>query len=182
MSPFTPPAVLTTHRLRLEPLGPEHLEGSWRALLNPESMRLTGTHTEFTREQVQAWLAGVAGTDGRADWAIITIEDGEHIGEVVLNDYDADNRSIGFRIALNANRNFGQGYGTEATRAVVDYAFEVIEVHRIGLEVYAFNPRAQRAYEKCGFTVEGRLREALHWDGQWIDAVVMGMLSTDPRV
>ncbi|MFP5316417.1 MAG: GNAT family N-acetyltransferase, partial [Actinomycetes bacterium] len=85
------------------------------------------------------------------------------------------------RIALNADARFGQGYGTEATRAVVGHAFDIIGVHRISLEVYAFNPRAQRVYQKVGFQVEGRLRDALHWNGEWIDAVVMGMLKTDPR-
>jgi RimJ/RimL family protein N-acetyltransferase len=178
---ITPPPVLKTARLRLEPLGPEHLEGTWTALQNAESMRLTGTHTAFTRAQIQEWLAGLATMDGRADWAIILEQDGTHIGEVVLNDYDPDNRSIGFRIALNADSRFGHGYGTEVTRAVVAHAFDVIGVHRIGLEVYAFNPRAQRVYEKCGFRVEGRMRDALLWNGEWIDAVVMGMLSTDPR-
>jgi RimJ/RimL family protein N-acetyltransferase len=144
-------------------------------------MRLTGTHAQFTRPQVEAWLAGLAATEGRADWAIILCADGTHIGEVVLNDYDAENSSISFRIALNADSRFGQGYGTEATRAVVDHAFDDIGVHRIGLEVYTFNPRAQRVYEKVGFQVEGRLRDALRWDDEWVDAVVMGMLASDPR-
>lgn len=182
MSFFTPPPVLTTPRLRLEPLGLQHLEGTWAGLQNPESMRLTGTHARFNRPQVEEWLAGLAATDGRADWAIVLASDGSHIGEVVLNDYDGDNSSIGFRIALNADARFGQGYGTEATRAVVGHAFDVIGVHRISLEVYAFNPRAQRVYQKVGFRVEGRLRDALHWNGEWVDAVVMGMLKTDPRL
>jgi len=43
--------------------------------------------------------------------------------------------------------------------------------------VYAFNPRAQRAYEKAGFVVEGRRREALRWDGEWVDAIVMSVLA-----
>lgn len=181
MSFFTPPPILTTPRLRLEPLGPQHLEGTWAGLQNPESLRLTGTHARFTRCQTGEWLARLATIDGRADWAIVLASDGSHIGEVVLNDYDEDNSSIGFRIALNADARFGQGFGTEATRAVVGHAFDVIGVHRISLEVYAFNPRAQRVYQKVGFRVEGRLRDALHWNGEWIDAVVMGMLKTDPR-
>lgn len=180
-SPFTPPDVLSTPRLRLEPLGPEHFEGTWAGLQNPESRRLTGTHATFTRPQIEQWLDGLAERDGRADWAVIQVEDGAHIGEVVLNDYDGDNRSIGFRIALNADNQFGRGYGTEATSAVVGYAFDVIGVHRIGLEVYAFNPRARRVYEKCGFRVEGRQREALYWDGEWVDLILMGMLASDPR-
>ncbi|NJC21623.1 hypothetical protein BJ994_000699 [Arthrobacter pigmenti] len=54
MSCFTPPATLTTARLRLEPLGPEHSEGSWAALQDAETMRLTGTHQQFTKPQVEA--------------------------------------------------------------------------------------------------------------------------------
>ena len=53
-----------------------------------------------TLEPGEEWLAGLAATDGRADWAIVLASDGSHIGEVVLNDYDEDNSSIGFRIAL----------------------------------------------------------------------------------
>ncbi|CAM5295092.1 RimJ/RimL family protein N-acetyltransferase OS=Leifsonia shinshuensis OX=150026 GN=HNR13_002579 PE=4 SV=1 [Leifsonia shinshuensis] len=140
-------------------------------------MRLTGTHATFTEDQVQEWLAGLAALDGRADWAILRTADGVHLGEAVLNDLDADNRSAGFRIMLGSPHWFGSGYGTEATRAVLEHAFGTAGLHRVELEVFAFNPRAQRAYEKAGFVVEGRRREALHWDGEWVDAIVMGCLS-----
>jgi RimJ/RimL family protein N-acetyltransferase len=172
-----PVPTLHTERLTLAPLGPEHAEGTWASLQEPESLRLTGTHATFTREGVERWLAGLAGQDDRADWAILLRETGEHIGEVVLNELDADNRSAGFRIALGSPRWFGQGYGTEATRAVIDHAFRAVGLHRVELEVYAFNPRAQRAYEKAGFVVEGRRRDALLWDGEWVDAIVMGCLN-----
>lgn len=180
---------LTTERLRLVPLGPEHFEGTWASLQEPEVMRLTGTHTTFTPDRVRGWLAGLAETEDRADWAILrtdgdghtsrddqTGRPGEHIGEVVLNDLDPGNRSAGFRIALGSPRWFSRGYGTEATRAVLGHAFGALGLHRVELEVYAFNPRAQRAYEKAGFVLEGRRRDALLWDGEWVDALVMGCL------
>lgn len=165
-----------TERLRLEPLGPEHLPGAWAALQEPEVLRLTGTHARFTRDAVRTWLAGLASRPERADWAIIARDDGRYLGEAVLNDLDTDNRSAGFRIALGSPSLFGRGYGTEATRAVLDQAFRA-GLHRVELEVFAFNPRAQRAYEKAGFVVEGRRRDALLWDGDWVDAIVMGCLS-----
>ena len=171
--------VLETERLRLVPLGPEHFEGTWAALHEPESMRLTGTQGTFTQEGVRAWLARLADQEDRADWALILRGSGEHIGEVVLNELDEDNRAASFRIALGAPRWFGQGYGTEATRAVVEHAFTSAGLHRVELEVYAFNPRAQRAYEKAGFTVEGRRRHALLWDGEWVDAILMGRVAGD---
>jgi ribosomal protein S18 acetylase RimI-like enzyme len=48
---------------------------------------------------------------------------------------------------------------------IVGYGIEELGLHRIELEVFAFNPRAQRAYEKAGFVVEGVRRDALRWDG-----------------
>lgn len=183
---FANQSTLTTARLRLEPLGPDHFDGVWAALQDPEARRLTGTHAEFTPEQISAWLAGLAAQHDRADWAVIRCADEQHpeerhVGEVVLNDLDADNESVGFRISLSPADVRGRGYGTEATAAVVGHAFDDMGLHRVELEVFAFNPRARRAYEKAGFTVEGRRRGALLWDGVRVDAVSMGILAGDPR-
>ena len=52
-------------------------------------------------------------------------------------------------------------------------------LHRVSLEVYAHNPRAQRAYEKAGFVVEGRMRDALLLDGRRIDAIIMAALAPE---
>lgn len=175
-------AVLRTGRLRLEQLGPQHFDSTWQYLQDEEGRRLTGTHQDFTEDAVLKFLTALPRNDERADWAVIRQEDGAHIGEVVLNDLDEDNRSMNFRIGLADGGVRGQGYGTEATRAVVAYAFDVVGLHRLSLGVYSFNPRAQRVYEKVGFVREGMSRDALLWNGQWHDEVIMGMLSTDARL
>jgi RimJ/RimL family protein N-acetyltransferase len=74
----------------------------------------------------------------------------------------------------------GRGLGSQATRLILDHAF-AIGLHRVSLEVYAFNPRARHVYETAGFVYEGTRRDALLWDGEWTDAVVMSVLETDPR-
>ena len=142
--------------------------------------RLTGTHQTFTLEQVQAHYARVATADDRVDYAI-TLKDKPEIvlGEAVLNDFDLDNRSANFRIMLTRETHFGKGYGTQATKLIIAYAFEQLDLHRIDLEVYDFNPRAARVYEKVGFVREGVRREALLWEGEYRDAIVMGMLRSD---
>ncbi len=175
-----PPQTLRTDRLVLEPLGPQHLDGTWRGIQDPEGARLTGTHATFTREAVERWLGRIGSEPDRADWAVVRADTGEHVGEAVLNDLDLANECMNFRIALLPHA-LSHGYGTEATRAVVDHGLAVLGLHRVELEVYAFNPRAQRVYEKCGFVVEGRRRDALLWDGTWHDAVTMAILATDPR-
>ncbi|WP_022925366.1 GNAT family N-acetyltransferase [Serinicoccus marinus] len=52
-------------------------------------------------------------------------------------------------------------------------------LHRVGLEVYAFNPRTRRVYEKVGFVLEGTQREALRYADGWVDCHVMGLLASD---
>jgi RimJ/RimL family protein N-acetyltransferase len=178
---FRNQAVLTGPRVQLEPLGSQHYEGLRGMFDDPESSRLTGTHATFSEEVVRDWLATRQQHHDRADWAIVRLPDGLVLGEAVLNDLDVHNASVSFRIGLVGAHVFGQGYGTEATALVVDYALDVAGLHRVSLEVYDFNPRALRVYEKCGFIVEGRARDALLWDGEWHDAISMGILSTDPR-
>ncbi|MDT3329261.1 GNAT family protein [Microbacterium sp. KSW-18] len=170
--------VLTTERLTLVQLGPDYVETTLAGLEDPDALRLTGTRGEFSRERVNAHLQRLPGAPDRADFAILD-RDGMHIGEVVLNELDLDNLAMSYRIALTDSTVRGLGYGTEAGRAVVEWGFS-IGLHRIYLEVYAFNPSAQRSYEKIGFRHEGRAREALLWDDEWTDAVLMSILATDP--
>lgn len=178
---FRDQPVLTGLHVRLEPLGSKHFAGIWPMLTEPEGMRLTGTHRRFTEDETRRWLATRQDHHDRADWAIVRREDDMVVGEVVLNELDEHNASVSFRISLAGPDVFGRGYGTEATRLVVDHAFDVVGLHRIHLEVYDFNPRAAHVYEKCGFVREGLLRDALHWDGRWHHAITMAILSTDPR-
>jgi RimJ/RimL family protein N-acetyltransferase len=173
--------VLTGHRIRLEPLTPAVLEDYLAALADPEVNRLTGSHVMFDRPTIETWLATRQQHHDRADWAAVRAADGAFLGEAVLNELDPDNESANYRVWLAGPHLFGQGYGTEITRLVVDFALGTVGLHRVSLGVYDFNPRAQRVYEKCGFSHEGRLREALRWDGQWHDELLMAVLHSDPR-
>jgi RimJ/RimL family protein N-acetyltransferase len=178
---FRDQPTLSGKQIRLEPLSPRHIDDAYTNLGDVEATRMTGTHATFTRADIEAFTLSVASRDDRADWAIVRIEDGIYLGEVVLNQLDADNASVSFRISIGRPEHREQGYGVEATKLVLAYAFDVAMLHRVALEVYPFNPRAQHVYEKCGFQVEGRLRESLRWDGEWYDAIVMSILATDPR-
>lgn len=146
------------------------------SLSDKESMRLTGTKETFTYEQVQNHCRRIEEADDRADYAITLKENGSYLGEVVLNNIDWENRSANFRIALASQAVFGKGYGTEATRLILGYGFRTLNLHRIELEVYDFNPRALHVYEKVGFVREGVRRDALLWEGVYHNAILMSIL------
>jgi RimJ/RimL family protein N-acetyltransferase len=147
----------------------------------PESQKLTGTQTTFTMPQIEAYIANNSTDETRAGWVICTSED-EVVGEVVINEIDALNRSANIRIALFHPRYFGVGYGTEAIRRALDYGFTTLKLHRISLSVFDFNPRAIHVYEKIGFKREGILRDTLLWEGEYHNEIVMSILTTEWRV
>jgi RimJ/RimL family protein N-acetyltransferase len=178
---FADKPTLVGDRVMLRPVTEDDVDGLIELIHDPEVMRLTGSHprpVDDEREFLRQWYATRTDHDDRLDLAIEDRRTGEYVGEVVLKDLDPDNRSCGFRIALSAARHFGKGYGGEATRMVLAHAFG-LGVHRVGLEVYAFNPRARHVYETAGFVHEGTMRDALLWNGAWVDAHVMAALAPD---
>ena len=141
---------LVGDKIILRPITVDDAAEMFAALSDEEGMRLTGTQSRFTFEQVEAFCKKVSEADDRADYAITLKDDPEskYIGEVVLNEIDDENRSASFRIAMQNQAYFGKGYGSAATRMIIDFGFEMLNLHRIELEVYDFNPRAQHVYEK----------------------------------
>ncbi len=178
---FRTQPVLVGPRVRLEPLTEVVLEEYLLGLADPEVRRLTGSHMTITPAEAERWLATRREQHDRADWAVTRREDDAFLGEAVLNDFDPANESVSYRVWPAGPHLFGRGYGTEVTQLVVDHALDELGVHRLALEVFDLNPRARRVYEKCGFVVEGRLRDALVWEGQRHDALIMALLRAAAR-
>lgn len=175
MISFAEKPTLTGERVVLRPLGPEHVDAMLAGTADPETCRLTGTHRTFTRDDIERWCATRAEQDDRLDYAVHDRATDLFVGDLAITNLNPDNLSCGFRIALDSAAT-GKGFGTEATRLIVDHVLG-LGIHRIDLEVYAFNPRARRVYEKVGFEYEGTLRDALRWDGEWVDAHVMSIIA-----
>ena len=174
--PTRPRPRLTGQRVVLRPIVARDAEAMYASLDDEETMRLTGTTARYDLDAVKSHCAGLEARTDRVDLAITDPSDGAWLGEVVLMDIDPDHRSAGFRIALAAERLAGRGYGREAARLILAWGFDQLGLHRVGLEVFAFNARAIHVYEALGFRHEGRLREVLWQDGAWHDALVMGLL------
>ena len=181
MTTFATKPTLTGERVLLRPMTADDAQYMWADIDDAETTRLTGSHGTFTRDQIERWCATRGEQDDRLDLAVIDRSTGAWAGEVVINEWDEDNRACSFRIALGPGGR-DRGLGTEATRLIVDYVFDVIDeppVHRLALAVHDFNPRAQAVYEKVGFRREGVLRDALLWDGDFHDSILMSIVRTD---
>lgn len=183
-TPFTDKPTLTGDLVTLRPIRSEDADVI-AALIraDPQIAILTGSvHSsraqamEMEQSELRTIYGRWAAADDRLVLAVVDNANGDLVGEVVLNDWDAGNRSCSFRTLIGAAGR-GRGLGTEATRLIVAHGLTTMGMHRISLEVYAFNPRARHVYEKVGFVHEGTGREALLFDGQWIDVHYMAILA-----
>jgi RimJ/RimL family protein N-acetyltransferase len=128
----------------------------------------------MTEERARRWVKQLL--DHEYAWVI---EAGTLIGHIRLDHIDFRDRRASLAVGIEDRARLGIGLGTEAMRLVIDYAFKVLKLHRLSVRVVKYNARAIRAYEKCGFVVEGTEREAAFVDGIWHDDVIMGLLDCD---
>ena len=185
-TPFTHKPTLTGERAVLRPFVDSDLAAMAEAIADPEVGRLTGSVNSsadapdpaFDEDRLREWYSSRNEQTDRLDLAITARETGQCVGEAVLNEWEPENLSCNFRILMGP-RGRDRGLGTEATRLLLAHAFDTIGLHRVSLEVYAFNPRAQRVYEKVGFVPEGVRRDALRFDGEWVDSVLMSVLAPE---
>lgn len=186
-TPFRDKPTLVGERVVLRPFTAADIEAMGPVLADPEVIRLTGSaHTSAEIAGASAeldeltldWYRGLAARGDRLDLAVVDRATDRCVGEAVLNDLDADNDACNFRILIGPGGR-DRGLGGEATRLIVDHAFRTTGLHRIELEVYAFNPRALRVYECAGFVTEGRRRDVHRFDGERVDAIVMSVLRSE---
>jgi RimJ/RimL family protein N-acetyltransferase len=157
---------------------------------DPKIMEVWHRDTEFFRlgygRIAQAWgverikkrLEESAGNPYDVTLAIHTAADDKLIGQIGM--WIDQPHGDGFVWILIGEREYwGKGYGTDAMRVFMRYAFEEWNLHRLSLRVFGFNRRAIRSYEKCGFVHEGACRQALNKIGERWDDIWMGILRSE---
>lgn len=155
----------------------------WADNYNPldrEAARLTGCKPVFDREEVLAFFRACVEAEDRYFFLLVA-PDGRLIGESVINEIDWTLRCANFRIGIFHATERGRGIGTWAVETTRDFAFEELKLHRLELDVFSFNPRAERTYQKAGFRREGVLRDAVMDGGQYADDILMAMLEEEWR-
>jgi len=174
--------VLEGSRVALRRHVPENLAAFRRWYSDPEIARLARYQEAPMRpDEIERFFAArVVGDDALA-MAIHELATDRLVGTCAFSQLDGDNGSALYHITIGEKDAWGRGYGTEATRLMLDHAFGTLGLHRIALFVFEFNERAIRAYRRCGFVIEGRARESIYRDGRWWDELAMSVLERDWR-
>ncbi len=150
--------------------------------LEPETWRLAddGAYVPKTAAAMLAEFdAGegrLAPADNKVDFAVDV--DGACVGRVTLWGIDLHNRRGHLGITMGPHAR-GKGWGTDACRVLLTYAFRDRGLHRVQLETLAGNAQALAAYRRAGFVEEGRTREDAYVEGRFVDQVVMAVLAPE---
>jgi RimJ/RimL family protein N-acetyltransferase len=181
---FADKPTLLGRLMLLRPFTPSDIDAMGPILADPEVLRLTGSvHSSEAAqrqpkrldERALEWYRTRNEQVDRLDLAVVDRSTDRCVGEAVLNDLSEPDASCNFRILLGPDGR-DRGFGSEATGLIIDHAFASTDLHRIELDVIAFNPRALRVYEQVGFVIEGRRRDAFTFDGDRYDDIIMSIL------
>lgn len=141
-----------------------------RTFLNP------GLPYPYTLADEEKWFEKNSANNDIYSFAIETLAGGQYIGGCGINELAWKSRVAEIGIFIGDKDYWGKGYGTDAMEALTRFCFEQLNMHKVRLRVHAFNERARHCYEKCGFQVEGVLREEIFSRGQYHDDIAMGLL------
>ena len=116
---------------------------------------------------------------GAQVFAIIDKNTDKIMGNCSLFDINFRNSIADLGIFIGEESNLGRGFGTEAISLLLDYGFNILNLHNIMLEVYSYNTRAIKSYLKCGFKFIGRRREEKVISGKRFDLIYMDILASE---
>lgn len=163
--------------VRLRAVEEDDLPKINEAIWDPEVSQFLSVAWPQSLAGTREWWERARNSDREAPFAIETLA-GEFIGGCGLHEISSRNRSAILGIWL-ARAYWEKGFGTDAVRTLCRFAFQDMNLHRVGLGVLETNPRGVGAYEKVGFKEEGRLRRSMFVGGQYVDMIWMGLLAED---
>jgi ribosomal-protein-alanine N-acetyltransferase len=170
--------VLTTERLHLRPLTRADADAIQVMFGDPEAMRFLNNPLVDTHEkaiELIDWLNGPYEKHETVQWAITLRDSDQMIGTCGTYAWDRSNRrvEIGYQITPAC---WGQGYATEASKAMIGWSFEHLDLHRIQADCTDGNIGSERVLLKCGFKIEGIWRESCWEHGRFVDIKQFGLL------
>lgn len=170
--------MYTGNKVRLREYRKDDIEKALTYINDSEIKKLLNAGIPFpnTYQDEEKWVLGMSSSKETYSFAIETLEDGKYIGGCGINDIDWKNSVALVGIFIGDKEHLGKGYGTDAMKVLVKFIFEQMNIHKVKLNVFSFNERAIKSYEKCGFVKEGVLRDEIFRDGKYYDEIIMSIL------
>lgn len=172
---------LTGGKVHLRPMEPSDLPHVRKWVNDPEIRRLIGEIRPKSMPDAAKWLNGTYDDKNRVWFTVVLNDKDRVIGEAGLLRIFHPWRTADASMIIGEKDTWNKGYGTEAMRLLLNYAFGTLNLHRVAIGVFDFNETAVRFYEKCGFKREGAQRHGYYCDGRYHDVIMMSILEDEFR-
>jgi len=151
--------TLETDRLILEKLGRKHMSLDYLSWLNDKGVyQYLETGGNYSYNELMSFLESSEDDKNLLFWAILTKEDGKHIGNIKIDPVNLRHYYAEYGILMGDKKSWGRGYAKEASVVVINYCFEFLKLRKVNLGVVADNVKAVKLYHKLGFVQEGLFR------------------------
>lgn len=171
--------MLKTALVALTEVTTDDLPAMFNWINDREQVLFNAPYKPVSLSRHQEWFEAFQRRTDAVLFAIRLAQTGELIGTCQLHAIHPVHRSAELQIRLGSPSERGKGYGTDAVRLLLDFAFKDLNLRRVYLHVFSTNLAAIRVYEKAGFTREGLLRSAAYINGEYVDVVAMGILQEE---
>ena len=173
--------MIVGEKVRLRPIERDDLPRFVEWFSDPEVRRHLTIYQPFSLAQEERWFENLLERLERQQAVVFAIETakGVHIGNTGLHDINWKDRNAELGIAIGEKAYWNQGYGTDAIRTLLGFAFHEMNLQRVSLRVDTDNERGIRCYEKAGFQQEGTLRQMVFREGDYHDQHIMSILRSE---
>lgn len=174
-------AFLKGEKLYLRPLEESDIGEEYLSWLNNYVVTryLESGRFPVTPSELRKYLERFQNSTSDLIFAIIVQETGQHVGNVTLNRINWIHRTADTGLMIGRTEFWGKGYAFEAWSLVLDYAFNRLDLRKIIAGAVAGNLPSIHVLKKLGFKIEGTLRQEFLLDGEYRDAIRMGLFRNE---
>ena len=142
---------------------------------------LGGVHHSYSVADIERWIDF---HNNNPEEVLLVVEDterGKLIGHVGLYKIDNVAKKTEYGILLADDESRGKGYGTKSTKMMIDYAFNKLGMHKVTAEVLSENAASIAMFKKCGFSIDGCLRDDIFKNDRYYDVLSMSLIESEYR-
>jgi len=172
--------IYESERLYMRGLSFEDIRGKYFHWFNDQEVTKFNSHGLFpnTVSKMESFINSLS-EDSKIVWAVVVKKEEIHIGNISLQQIDWVNRKAEFAVIMGEKGYWKQGYATESSIILLNHGFNKLNLHRIYCGMAATNLGMQKLAQKLGMKDEGRERQSLYLNGEYVDVLKYGVLRNE---